>query len=243
MRIISNFKDYYDSVQIYGTDNTKIYNRKTISHSEYSQEYKLANEHLSKLTNNKVYLNQLHNKCNTKYKIDKNVFNYNKIILFFCGKIYTIAIYSIYNKLYILKNIDELDHLLVTYGNKDLKNKWLKIKNYSFYFSSMRDEYTEFFNIKENKQTEDLFHKIGGPCFCISLLTKSLIVNPMLKDLEFYTIKDSFTAYQELMTYIDSILAGPKKNIIEISDKIKVEKHGYDKWSFRKEPHNVKRLL
>jgi len=238
MRIISNFKDYYDSVQLYGTDKTKVYNRETTSYDEHSKEYSYLNSHISKLLNNKFYLNQLHNKCNTKYKIDKNVFCYNHVILFFCGKIFSLTIYSVYDKLHVLKTIDELNNVLLTYGDKELKNKWLKIKNYSFYFSSMRDEYTDFFNIKANKQTEELFHKIGSPCFCIDLLTKSLIVNPMLKDLEFYTIKDSFTAYQELMMYIDSILAGPKKPIIEISDKIKAEKHGYDKWSFRKEPIN-----
>lgn len=236
MRIISNFKDYYDSVQIHGIDKTKHYIRKTITYDDESTEYTIVSNHVNKLTENKYYVNQLYNSCITKYKTDPNVFKYNQVILFFCGKIFNIVIYKVYTDIVIIKNIEELHDLIISKGNKEIVNKWLKIKNYIYYFKSMKEEYIEFFNIKENKQTLDLFLMFNSPCFCVDVLNKTIITNPMLKDFKFYTTMDSFTTYQNISMYIDNFLIGPPKNLITVSDKIKIDKHGYNKWSFRKEP-------
>lgn len=238
MRIISSFKDYYDSVQIYGVDKTKTYVRETEVCDIKSMEYIAVSNHINKIADNKYYINQLHSSCNSKYKTDPHVFKYNQIFIFFCGKIFNIVIYNVFDNMTILKNIDELNDVIINYGNRELLNKWQKIKNYAFYFTSMKDEYTKFFNIKENKQTETLFTALNSPCFCLDVLSNTVIINPMLKKFEFYTIMDSFTTYQNITMYMDNFLIGPPKNLTEVSDKIKIDKHGYDKWSFRKEPIN-----
>ena len=36
--------------------------------------------------------------------------------------------------------------------------------------------------------------------------------------------------------YISNIFGLPGNEIVEVSEKTKIEKHGFDKWSFRKMP-------
>lgn len=58
-----------------------------------------------------------------------------------------------------------------------------------------------------------------------------------LKDINFPKILDAFTAYQELSMWVGGVLPKNENGMATISDKDKVAKHGFDKWSFRKMPH------
>jgi hypothetical protein len=63
-----------------------------------------------------------------------------------------------------------------------------------------------------------------------------LILNPRLKDYEFFRIMDPYTAFQELSMYWGG-KAHAAKPIPEMDDATKIEQHGLDpKWSFRKPP-------
>jgi hypothetical protein len=61
-------------------------------------------------------------------------------------------------------------------------------------------------------------------------------INPNLKSIEFFKIKDAFSTFQEISMFLGNSLIVQNKQS-EISDKDKIGKHGYDKWSFRKEPN------
>ena len=58
---------------------------------------------------------------------------------------------------------------------------------------------------------------------------------------EFYKVIDAFTAFQEISMFIGGVLGIGEKEIVEIEDKYKIGQHGFDKWSFRKEPSKKKR--
>ena len=61
----------------------------------------------------------------------------------------------------------------------------------------------------------------------------TVITNPCLKDLQFYKVKDAFSAFQELSMYLGSQLC-PKPEIDDVADKFKITGHGFDaKFSFR----------
>ena len=62
-----------------------------------------------------------------------------------------------------------------------------------------------------------------------------LVVNGNLKEVEFFRLFGTQTAFQEIAMYFGG-LAVPLKEVPEISDKIMVGAKGFDKWSFRKEP-------
>jgi len=36
--------------------------------------------------------------------------------------------------------------------------------------------------------------------------------------------------------FMGGVLGSPEKEIVQIEDKYKITQHGFDKWSFRKEP-------
>jgi hypothetical protein len=65
-------------------------------------------------------------------------------------------------------------------------------------------------------------------------------INSLLKDYEFYKIFDSFQAFQEVSMFMGGVLGRGEKEIVEVADKYKIAQHGFDKWSFRKEPENKK---
>jgi hypothetical protein len=56
-----------------------------------------------------------------------------------------------------------------------------------------------------------------------------------LKDLEFYKTLDAFSVFQEIEMWVGGVLAAAGNPMVQITDdKIKVAKHGFDKFSFRK---------
>ena len=62
--------------------------------------------------------------------------------------------------------------------------------------------------------------------------------NVKLSDYDFYKKFDTYTAYQELDMWISGILAYPQNIMLEVEDKIKLTKHGFDnKYSFRTRPN------
>lgn len=63
-----------------------------------------------------------------------------------------------------------------------------------------------------------------------------LILNPCLKDIEFFRIINPYVAFQEIEMFLSGVLGFPAPPMIEITDKDKLAKQGFDKWSFRKMP-------
>jgi hypothetical protein len=63
-----------------------------------------------------------------------------------------------------------------------------------------------------------------------------------LKNIGFMKVMDPFTLFQEIEMWIGGVLPGAGNPMVEITDqKIKVAKHGFDEWSFRKKPESGKR--
>lgn len=66
------------------------------------------------------------------------------------------------------------------------------------------------------------------------------IVDACLKDYEFFRLKDPYTDFQEIQMYLGSVLSNNQEKIPKIDDKTLAQAKGFDKWSFRKEPSDVK---
>lgn len=60
--------------------------------------------------------------------------------------------------------------------------------------------------------------------------------NPVLKNLEFYRVRDVSQVYQELEMFWDGRAAPENKPPVVIEDKYRIAQHGFDKHSFRKSP-------
>lgn len=56
-----------------------------------------------------------------------------------------------------------------------------------------------------------------------------------LKSIDFAKVVDPYTLFQELSMFIGGVLPRDANPMVEITDdKIKIAKHGFDKWTFRK---------
>lgn len=96
------------------------------------------------------------------------------------------------------------------------------------------------------KEDDTLFLKYNTPVYVISETwkygnDKTFIKDAILDDLDFISVIDPYTAFQELSMYLGDRLRFRDKDLIEISDKDKIASHGYDpKMSFRKDQHQSK---
>ena len=85
----------------------------------------------------------------------------------------------------------------------------------------------------DNVDPIDVFRELNSPIFVLNFgnwgyqrfsipkISKEFIVNPILKEYEFYKVFDSFMAFQEISMFLGGVLGSGEKDIIEIDDKYK----------------------
>lgn len=205
MLILKKFHDYYDSaIGFGGIDKTLVYDRKT-------EEIKLS----SPLILEELPWADIYPKDNvyTLRKIQINVIG-------FCGKTYVICSYQkeIGGKIEIYIG-DEVNNKI------DTKKSWRNNDIKSF---------LEKYHNKEN--LHDVFTETNCPVFLIEDARQrvdEIIINPKLKDWNFFRLFDSFTTFQEISMYLGGVLGSNEKDISEVDEKYRQSQRGMDKWSFR----------
>jgi hypothetical protein len=247
MKIISKQHDYYDIVLSYGYDDNCVYKR----NEETVKIHKLDFQNYDKISNISYF------------DVFYNVFKYYKLnIISFCGKIYPSISYSFGDKTSTIYSVNELNILIddgIKYYGKTFINNFIKkermlIRNGNKK-CSMYSILKDFLLIK-NISFDDLHFKYEVPIINIPLrksvfssygyitndLKVDIVLNPNLKDLEFYKIVNPYDAYMSINSYIIDSLGGNSPNIASISDESMVEKKGFDKKiSFRKREHSNER--
>lgn len=230
MRIVSNFHDYYDGVQIYGFEQDIVYIRE---------------HHISEIKSGGFQ--NVFNYFNSPFVL-------NSFILGFCGKIHLAAVladsHSLTNGHRYCYTIEHIDRYYSIYANK---------KQQSAYWNSDKRLFTRCINRKnfvsifkqttEKASTNKEYLKYFDIAPIFRILPRSMThlnhscveYNPNLKRIGFQSVMDSYTAYQELAMWLSN-KAQPEKPIPVPSDKDMVEIKGFDsKYSFRKEPTKKKR--
>ncbi len=104
--------------------------------------------------------------------------------------------------------------------------------------SGTRRHYEDFFRecAKQETQYEKMFMEKRCPIFVAYKPAKSyngvIEWNAMLKKHGFFRVFDTFTAFQEIAMFVGN-LAIPQKPMPVIEDKMKIQTHGFDEFSFR----------
>ena len=233
MRIISKFHDYYDGCMAYGVDPKCIYLRE-----------------LKETDNKKEWPPGLGLRASLKAHKSTGFYDYLSThyetgCVWFCGQSFPFIIfirvinYLTSERIYCY-NMEQLEEALLEYGSKQEKIFYLNPPKKRF---ATKEKFKAFFaeNKYSEKEVTELLCKLGMPCLAwteTASWIKSgdrLFLNPILKIFQFYRIKDPFQAFQDLSMFISGIMGGQAPPMIPISDKIRLEKHGFDsKWSFRK---------
>lgn len=234
MYIISKHKDFYDGVAgTFGIDKTIIYNREIIE-VEHENRPTIFRESDNPFRNLGFFHLKKHNK--PKYEL------YGHFIVGFCGKLYIgWKLYSENNKKYYPMLSTDAIITKITYNNNYIKTildpkSWhgmldddiRYVLNYNP-IQIFRDFNTPIFvyDYDYNRTYFTSYHGNNNPKF---------FINPLLKEYKFYRVFNAVQAFQEIQMFLGGVLGNKEKEIIEIADKYKIEQHGFDKWSFRKEP-------
>ena len=238
MYIIGKWKDYYDGVAgSLGIDKTIVFERDIIEIEEthkFPEPFKNEKKFNLKKKNPFHEIAYFHlNKNNGKYE------GGGMFIIGFCGKLYLG-----WKFVYPEKNYPYTKHIDIIYGVENVidfieQRVW-------------RGNFSDYTRDILNYDPIEIFREYKTPYFVYDLnldpinnLNKNryhqkpyFIINPVLKDYEFYKVFDPFTAFQEIQMFLSGVLGTNERDIVEVEDKYKIAQHGFDKWSFRKEPNN-----
>ena len=238
MRIISKFRDYYDSVQAHGLDPTVMYIRKEepVIITKNSNKTMLS---LAKgIEHRGIGGHWINGWINRGYP-------FTDYLVLFCGKLYpgisivtqekgtprfgyTERVSYIWDR-----NVDT--HTVLEKAEVPIN----KINSYGF---SIVD-YFNFFKQYSSKDLLSIHSEYDSPILLFARERYNGIscrLNPKLSAIRFERRLDPFTTFQELAMFIGGVMGGKSPKTVEISDKVRAEKHGFDKWSFRKQPKEIK---
>lgn len=247
MRIVSEFKDYYDCIQAMGQDRSLVFVRKP---KEVDYSWKGINSPVYPFPVFSGYYGAVYYKG--RKHDDFIVDNYT---VGFCGRLYPVIETSMWvsgegRRSAFCYSLEEIDAFVE--GN--YKQKWIDgyyTKKWEWgktcwQHGCRRTEFEKFFEkYKEYaSKYERYFLENHAPVFLGTYKSgnggeKKVVYGGCLKEVEFYRIYDPYMAFQEISMYLGS-MAVPQKPMPEISDEVMAEIKGFDRWSFRKEPSKRK---
>ena len=248
MKIYSKFHDYYDKALGYGIDPTVTYERKEEDITGLVKKQPILEKIIKKIHDD-VFDFRVERVNSPELQV------INKIVVLFCGKVYFCVkiSYKIKGVPYydntvteFIYTFDAFKRAIVTHSKINLEHNIT-----SGLFDGARSKPMSIgkrFKLLFDKQgieseiVKDLHFELDSPVMVINYdliytYSKRISVfkNKCLKDIEFFKIVNPFEAFQELSMFIGGVMGGKSPIMIEVSDKDRIAKHGFDKFSFRKE--------
>lgn len=238
MRLISDIHDYYDSIfrtSVQDKRDTFVRNR-TVIH------------------------NKTHSFRSTTCSSTKHSYTLTTGIIGFCGRIYPFIRVWASN---LDMDIPSSNCCYYTYEdfikhNSDIRNGLTKIVNNHWgILNSLKGikawlergeeqiwswgKHTS--NVLNNPIYLAYFRKHNVAYFSVEdeNNNQKITLYPVLKDFQFYKVYDVNTTFQMIEIYLHNDLAPRDEVNIPISDILKAETHGFDRFSFRKDPTSKKR--
>jgi len=222
MKIYSKFHDYYDGVQPYDSSSQIIYKRHQISVENFPfQDIDLP------------YVRHT-NAWQERYLCGK---------ILFCGRAYSFwrveekCCYSPKEVISQLRRVSpQLNYDIDIISGKTPSKRWYELspKTWKSYLAETNLNPGNEIHIKYDCPV--MVYLEGG-----WEGKNELILNPRLSEYKFQKIMDPFTCYQEIEMFLGNDLAKQIDPNIHISDELKAQSKGFDKWSFRRPPQKKKR--
>jgi len=250
VRIISKFRDYYDSALCYGADPNLLYIR---TQEELQRDTYIKDEKKQLPGNMDEILlpvfNMLHNMpseisiYSKRFKRDFQIPIISKIIGF-CGVFYpamTIEDTTYYDTKGIVSSLPSESLEYIYTKREQIEEALSEKQKYSFCYSRTKLTYEYWKKVTEEITTnryDSVFLGLGVPVFKVEHYYKARMIqitlNPCLKNEDFPKIKIPTDCFQEISMYLGNQLASQKDPNIGISDKDMIAEKGFDDWSFRK---------
>ncbi len=235
MLIRSTFKDYYDTAAGMGVDSTLIYRRET---QLVELEHQFFMDNLPEcLPNDRGEYFNAYDEASIEAWNHQAYCDF--YIIGFCGK----QIVCLKTTQHEIAKGDGR----IYFGEEILELGWSKNKRYRR--PSAQQVVEDCIQQFHGKPNLGLFKQLNTPIFSISLgshlsryeqncqglYAPKFTVDPNLAAFKFFKYQDAFTAFQEIQSYLAGVLGSPEPSTIEVSDRSKIIKSGFDlKTSFRK---------
>lgn len=238
MRIISPFKDYYDnSLGYVSVDGEDIYIRKTECDEEKDYSFLLGHIHNSR--SGEFYKTPM---LWREYSINQprivDSFDVSALWIVVCGKIYPCLVQKKYTG-------DIFDVFYTPDAYLKARNDYIakeKIKNSQRPWEErIENMVNRFFSAEANESLTEwcVENKVITAIMFMGVTSEKRIVrmemNPKLSDYKFQKKMDGHILYQEINMFLGR-LCSPEKVPVELTEKDRINQHGFDKWSFRKMP-------
>ncbi|MDZ4859755.1 MAG: hypothetical protein SGI88_12300 [Candidatus Hydrogenedentes bacterium] len=268
MRIISKYKDYYDSAQAFGADPNIVYVREQERFDYESPEWSWRegrNSLLPRLNALRPLMDSLFRLPNkltkdVKYGLSRDNMEIpiTTKLLGFCGKLYP-ALEIENTTFYTTSKISSALSIpfLKQHGldTKKLDEILERKENSSWCTDKLSHEtWKRYSGPLINKRHDDVFVELGVPIFVIAYgcpndrkkqsRPNTLIceLNPQLKPHEFQKVIGPAEAFQELAMYVGNQLARQPDPISTVSDEILRDEKGFNEWSFRRHKEEDKKF-
>jgi hypothetical protein len=250
MRIYSKFRDYYDIGLSHGIDDSIHFNRQTteVQYNVSQLDILLKTNYFTDATIHRISNIERVDYSHLVDSISRfNDLNISRYTVLFCGKQYNlIQLYIQGYKKHYLKLCNDVGQL--TQQLSELQQTRLVNEIYdttrcdynSALFTSTGKKLVNWFNsLMLTQQNIDDMHKHFNSAI---ILIKpphtygaqwTVTTNCNLGNLGFVQIVDPFSAFQQISMYLSNQLASESKPPVELTDVDKVNKHGFDKQSFR----------
>lgn len=217
MIIVSKFRDYYDCIQSSGVDKSITYQReeRELKPTLYGKFIEFAG------------VRRFSIQIEDRDRWGKSSHLYPFFVMF-CGKLYIgFQKYIRYQSSY------KEEESFITYNYEWVRQQVKSRASGRFHYRNLEKDFESVLSMR------------GKDCDMADLAAPTVVIkhdktfiDGCLADVKFQKIKDPYTAYQEIMQYISGVLGvNAVKEPWSISDELKADSKGYDKWSFRRRSH------
>lgn len=230
MRIIGG-RDYYDTAMGYGIDKTLVFSRKEIT---FECNHSPLDHHGYFFLTDK----------NAKYKM-----NHTNL-----GELWTVVVYVAgrrYTGMRVRKSFEPHE----TFWSLEKLSEWVDKNDFAFGITSdwyyhhwkqtpIAMTYEGWFENQGVEANKDQLEWMIQNRVVIAVYNEQLkrrgvpelwhCNGDVLKEYNFQKVLDPYTAFQEISMFVGGVLPREGREMVEVSDKSLVAKHGFDKWSFRK---------
>ena len=243
MRIISKFYDYYDSSAGYQVDEDLMYIRKTRVVGTADVAPRWYNIH-SMVDSGAVYKEQYRTKDRSA-----DFYLYQQCVIL-AGKPYTYYVlekretrrdpefgWNTFSEIHTFNTLTEARDFLE-------KNGCPRERGLSYYFddsTTLEDNIKKYDWNKVHQDSRSPVLSLRAPTYQESRALESLDqfmieADPNLSEIHFQSIVDPWTVHQEISMYLGGVLSTTGAEMVQLNDRELRQKHGFDKWSFRKMP-------
>jgi len=247
MRIISKHRDYYDGALWFDTDPKCVFIRK-MERIENPKDFPIdvSAGFTETLEDHSYYIR--------RRMVERRIGLEDQGLLFFCGSVIPYVMLSIKKwgveaKYVYCYNMDDALKIFKKYGKKhdhaylatEARSMWISRKP-SKKFTKQKQMAAFFEDAPESipkDKVVDHHFTMKSPYFILKRTVerndREMVVNPVLKDISFYKVYPPPQAAQEIEMFIGGVFGNQAPPMVEVADDVRLAKHGFDKWSFRKE--------